>query len=551
MEVTQQTGLRNFKGELVPLEKQWGFYLPIEKIDKAERLVYGWASVATVDGKALKDMQGEIVPVDAIKAAMPGWLEWGGPIRVMHQPIAAGTTKHAQIIEGPDKDKEGLYIGAFIGDNDAWQKVQDEILRGFSIGGEKLEKIGDTVTKLNLYEVSLVDRPANQACRIDLFKAAGTGVSSAVGLSKGWSPEAVDVVQFDRREVGMMGRIIAKLSAGKIGKADIPNPEDWGRQDFSSTAAAPAPVDHGNVANAGALGPGTPLPSILTQPGGTPVPSSEAYLNDIPPRDQNRILMMSGKVHVFGRDGWHLASFPGDDAGKLAAAKVLKEHIEKWDAKKMVGNAAKKAKKIAKRDRKMMMKALKRIRRDLEKPAAERQAIEKGLLDTLKERGLLKAEISTADVNDLPDSEFAYIEEGGTKDSEGKTTPRSLRHLPIPDAAHCRNAAARLSQTDIPAEAKAKAHKKIKARGKKFGVEISNPSDKGLGLSKNIVDTISELRTIQADIVAEGMEEGGDPKDLQQAQDLGEVIEDLREEVLGHAAEIESLFPADDGSFAN
>ncbi len=44
----------------------------------------------------------------------------------------------------------------------------------------------------------------------------------------------------------------------------------------------------------------------------------------------------------------------------------------------------------------------------------------------------VKAAMSSADVNDLPDSDFAYIEPGGTKDSEGKTTPRSLRHFPRP-----------------------------------------------------------------------------------------------------------------------
>src|ERR1035437_9546134 len=39
-----------------------------------------------------------------------------------------------------------------------------------------------------------------------------------------------------------------------------------------------------------------------------------------------------------------------------------------------------------------------------------------------------KAAASTATQNDHPDSDFAYIESGGTKDEGGKTTPRSLRH---------------------------------------------------------------------------------------------------------------------------
>ena len=83
------------------------------------------------------------------------------------------------------------------------------------------------------------------------------------------------------------------------------------------------------------------------------------------------------------------------------------------------------------------------------------------------------AKLSSKQKNDLPDSDFAYIEPGGKKDSEGKTTPRSLRHLPINDAAHVRNALARLDQTDISEEAKKAALKKIKAAAKKFGIKVS------------------------------------------------------------------------------
>lgn len=58
-------------------------------------------------------------------------------------------------------------------------------------------------------------------------------------------------------------------------------------------------------------------------------------------------------------------------------------------------------------------------------------------------------------VNDLPDSAFLYIEGGGKKDEDGKTTPRSLRHFPVRDAsgdvdaAHARNAIARAPQANV------------------------------------------------------------------------------------------------------
>jgi HK97 family phage prohead protease len=66
-------------------------------------------------------------------------------------------------------------------------------------------------------------------------------------------------------------------------------------------------------------------------------------------------------------------------------------------------------------------------------------------------------------MDDLPDSSFLYIEPGGKKDSEGKTTPRSLRHFPVKDAQgnvdlpHVRNALSRIPQSNVPASAKASA----------------------------------------------------------------------------------------------
>ena len=90
----------------------------------------------------------------------------------------------------------------------------------------------------------------------------------------------------------------------------------------------------------------------------------------------------------------------------------------------------------------------------------------------------IRAAMATADINDLPDSDFAYIEPGGEKDSEGKTTPRSLRHFPIHDAAHVRNALARASQSPFGA----KAMPKIKAAAAKFGIDVSEQNSAGIDL---------------------------------------------------------------------
>lgn len=84
-----------------------------------------------------------------------------------------------------------------------------------------------------------------------------------------------------------------------------------------------------------------------------------------------------------------------------------------------------------------------------------------------------KAALSSAEMNDMPDSAFAFIEPGGEKDSEGKTTPRSKRHFLIHDKAHADNAAARIAQG---AEFGKEALPAVKAAQKKFGEDTDDSS---------------------------------------------------------------------------
>ena len=79
---------------------------------------------------------------------------------------------------------------------------------------------------------------------------------------------------------------------------------------------------------------------------------------------------------------------------------------------------------------------------------------------------LERAQMSAADINNLDDDQFAYIEPGGTKDEAGRTVPRSLRHFPIHDRAHVENALARAPQSPCGD----KAMPKIVKAAKKMGV---------------------------------------------------------------------------------
>jgi len=114
-------------------------------------------------------------------------------------------------------------------------------------------------------------------------------------------------------------------------------------------------------------------------------------------------------------------------------------------------------------------------------------------------------------INDLPDSAFAYIEKGGKKDETGKTTPRSLRHLPYKgkdgkvDLPHLRNALSRLPQTDLSSAEKAKAKKKLYAAAKSAGVSIMSKKsfDKVILVDEVELKEDDEVQTTAQEVASE------------------------------------------------
>lgn len=87
------------------------------------------------------------------------------------------------------------------------------------------------------------------------------------------------------------------------------------------------------------------------------------------------------------------------------------------------------------------------------------------------------AAITASAENDLPDSAFAYIEPGGSKDAGGKTVPRSKRHFPVHDEAHARNALSRAPQSPFGKEAMPK----IMSAARKFGIKVSGDQRSAFG----------------------------------------------------------------------
>ena len=158
---------------------KWSQFMSITKVDAEQRIVSGIASNDSVDS------QGEVVSLDAIKAALPGYLEWSN-IREMHQPSAIGVAVGAVVKDG------ALHLDAHIVDDNAWAKVQAGVYKGFSIGGKvtnsEIVKATGTaqayrrITGLDLHEISLVDRPANPDAKILLYKGDGmSDIEKATG----------------------------------------------------------------------------------------------------------------------------------------------------------------------------------------------------------------------------------------------------------------------------------------------------------------------------------------------------------------------------------
>ena len=167
------------------------FSMPIGKIDKDKRIVSGFATLDNID------KQGDIVTTDA---SLEACRKFRGNLREMHQPSAVGkivSFKEDRYFD-PETKKfySGVYVSAYVskGAQDTWEKVLDGTLTGFSIGGnitksddtfnEKLDKSVRIIKEYELFELSLVDNPANQFANvISIEKVDGKNVVSGY-LSK-------------------------------------------------------------------------------------------------------------------------------------------------------------------------------------------------------------------------------------------------------------------------------------------------------------------------------------------------------------------------------
>ena len=178
--------------------------MPFAKVDEAQRLVSGYATLDNVDS------QGDIVLSEASAKA---FARARGNIREMHQPLAVGRMVDFREDEFFDAETNKFYRGIFVtarvseGAEDTWKKVLDGTLTGFSIGGEINEasnefvkEAGKTIRFIkdyDLVELSLVDNPANQLANVLSIQKSATGSVTVKGMAVETAIESVFICPAD------------------------------------------------------------------------------------------------------------------------------------------------------------------------------------------------------------------------------------------------------------------------------------------------------------------------------------------------------------------
>ena len=164
--------------------------MPFAKVDAERRIVSGFATLDNLD------KQDDIVTQEASVAAFE---KFKGNIREMHQPLAVGklvSFKQDRYFDPATKKfYNGVYVSAYVskGAQDTWEKVLDGTLSAFSIGGnihkwddaidETTQKAIRIIKDYDLFELSLVDSPANQLANILSVQKNSEGQTTVTGSS--------------------------------------------------------------------------------------------------------------------------------------------------------------------------------------------------------------------------------------------------------------------------------------------------------------------------------------------------------------------------------
>jgi hypothetical protein len=190
------------------------FSFGIEKVESTEEgdlFVFGKASDGSVDA----DMQ--IVSPSFAGPALYDWLQTGGNLRVQHNaqrdPAGIG-------VEVKTDDSGATWVKSLVVEPVAKRLVSKGALRAYSVGIARpvIERDitgkarGGVITGGQIVELSLVDRPANKSCGIQLVKSADDGSPEYVGKVFGSEDVLAKYAEPDAQKADMNAFAVPDMS---------------------------------------------------------------------------------------------------------------------------------------------------------------------------------------------------------------------------------------------------------------------------------------------------------------------------------------------------
>ena len=117
----------------------------IVKFDEDQRIVWGWASVISKDGKPVYDTQGDSISPDVLTKAANDFMMDVRVAKAMHDGDQVGEVLHSLPLTkelgsalGISSPQEGWIIAMKVHDDEVWKRVKSGELKAFSIGGKGL-----------------------------------------------------------------------------------------------------------------------------------------------------------------------------------------------------------------------------------------------------------------------------------------------------------------------------------------------------------------------------------------------------------------------------
>lgn len=124
------------------------YTLDIFKSDKEQHTVFGWANVSLkADGSIPLDWEGDVIPPTVLEKAAYNFVLKYRETGEMHQGEAVGTLIESIMFTKEKMAKMGIpegtmpeawWVGFYIPDEEAWEKVKDGTYKMFSIQGKAI-----------------------------------------------------------------------------------------------------------------------------------------------------------------------------------------------------------------------------------------------------------------------------------------------------------------------------------------------------------------------------------------------------------------------------